>query len=272
VIIDGVDPMNLDERDPFDYFSDENVPNKPEQSSSGDLVNNLRSELQASSEVEPAEDTILQKLNLKLIVGIIIGIVIFCLIVFLLMGPGRSMLERRLVSLKRTAPTYTQQVKATPIPNTKTPDKPTHTITKTSTTWPTNTAIIEAVVTSTQIPASVTPTSDSGCRDVLTITLADVGQTLCVQGTIIETITNPTNFMVIFSTEKGSFYWVTYDLVWSQAELDTIEGFMQRALRLSPESRHIASNIFQAALNSPGTFEQFAAQFYQHFQFQPQMT
>jgi DnaJ like chaperone protein len=57
----------------------------------------------------------------------------------------------------------------------------------------------------------------------------------------------------------------------SQAELDTIEGFMQGDLRLSPESRHIASNIFQAALNSPGTFEQFAAQFYQHFHFQPQM-
>jgi hypothetical protein len=38
---------------------------------------------------------------------------------------------------------------------------------------------------------------------------------------VIETIANPTNFMVIFNTEKGSFYWVTYDLVWSQAELDT---------------------------------------------------
>lgn len=221
VIIDGVDPMNLDERDPFDYFNDENVPIKPEQSSSGNLVNNLRSELQASSEVEPADDTILQKLNLKLIVGIIIGIVILCLIFILLMGPGRSMLERRLVSLKRAAPTYTQQVKVTPIPNTKTPDRPTHTITKNPTTRPTNTATIEAVVMSTQIPASVTPTSDSGCRDVLTVTLADVGQTLCVQGTIIETIANPTNFMVIFSTEKGSFYWVTYDLVWFQAELDT---------------------------------------------------
>ena len=72
--------MNLDERDPFDYFYDEKVPNKPEQSSSGDIVNNLRSELQASSEVEPADDTILQQVNLKLIVGIIIGIVILCLI------------------------------------------------------------------------------------------------------------------------------------------------------------------------------------------------
>jgi DnaJ like chaperone protein len=57
----------------------------------------------------------------------------------------------------------------------------------------------------------------------------------------------------------------------SRTELDTIEGFMQDDLRLSPESRHIASNIFQAALNSPGTFEQFAAQFYQHFHSQPHL-
>jgi hypothetical protein len=27
--------------------------------------------------------------------------------------------------------------------------------------------------------------------------------------------------MVIFSTEKGSFYLVTYDLIWTQGELDT---------------------------------------------------
>jgi hypothetical protein len=51
--------------------------------------------------------------------------------------------------------------------------------------------------------------------------LADVGQTLCVQGTVIKTKANPTDFMVVFSNEKGAFYWVTYDLIWSQGELDT---------------------------------------------------
>jgi hypothetical protein len=55
----------------------------------------------------------------------------------------------------------------------------------------------------------------------LTITLEDVGKTLCVQGTVIETVTKPNYFMVIFSTEPGSLYLVTYDLEWTQGEVDT---------------------------------------------------
>ncbi len=54
-------------------------------------------------------------------------------------------------------------------------------------------------------------------------------------------------------------------------ELDTIEKFMQQDLKLDPHSSQVASNIFQAALNSHVSFEQFASQFYQHFQYQPQM-
>ena len=57
----------------------------------------------------------------------------------------------------------------------------------------------------------------------------------------------------------------------SEAELNTIDTFMKEELRLSPESHHVAVNIFKTALNSPGTFDQFAHQFYQHFQDQPQM-
>ena len=57
----------------------------------------------------------------------------------------------------------------------------------------------------------------------------------------------------------------------SEAELKTIDNFIREELRLSPESHHIAINIFQTALNSPGTFDQFANQFYRHFQDQPQM-
>ncbi len=54
-------------------------------------------------------------------------------------------------------------------------------------------------------------------------------------------------------------------------ELDTIEKFMRRDLKLDSHSYQVASNIFQAALNSHVSFEQFASQFYQHFQYQPQM-
>src|SRR4030042_1650427 len=213
--------MNQEGHDPFDYFRDDTAPKKPEQTSSDDLVNNLRSDLLAASEVEPAEKSIIQQVNPKLLVGIFIGICILCLLLYSLIGPGRSILERKLVSLKRMEATSTKQITPPQITPTDIQVKPSGTPTKIPTVRPTNTVIPEIIVSSTQIQTTTTPTSGSGCRDALTITVADVGQTLCVQGTIIETVTKPTYFMVIFNTEKGSFYWVTYDLVWSQSKLDT---------------------------------------------------
>ncbi len=53
-------------------------------------------------------------------------------------------------------------------------------------------------------------------------------------------------------------------------EINTIERFMMEDLNLDPESRRYARNIFQTALQSHETFEQFATQFYQQFQYQPQ--
>ena len=52
----------------------------------------------------------------------------------------------------------------------------------------------------------------------------------------------------------------------NREEIDSVEKFMLYDLKLEPESRRIAMNIFQAALDSPGTFNEFAAQFYQQFQ------
>jgi len=213
--------MNQEGPDPFDYFRDDTAPKKPEQTSSDDLVNNLRSDLLAASEVEPAKKSIIQEVNPKLIVGIFIGIVILGLILYSLMGPGRTILERKLASLKRMEATSTKQITPTQIPTTDIPVKPSGTPTKIPTVRPTNTVNPEIIVSPTKIQATTTPPSGAGCRDALTITVADVGQTLCVQGTIIETVTKPAYFMVIFNTKKGSFYWVTYDLVWSQAKLDT---------------------------------------------------
>jgi DnaJ like chaperone protein len=57
----------------------------------------------------------------------------------------------------------------------------------------------------------------------------------------------------------------------AQAEVETIDKFMLYDLNLNPQSRQVATSIFQAALHSPGTFEEFAAQFYRQFQSQPQM-
>lgn len=57
----------------------------------------------------------------------------------------------------------------------------------------------------------------------------------------------------------------------SSEEVDAIEAFAAHDLNLSPASREVAFNIFNTALDSPASFEDFAAQFYAHFKNQPQM-
>jgi DnaJ like chaperone protein len=57
----------------------------------------------------------------------------------------------------------------------------------------------------------------------------------------------------------------------SPEEIDSIETFMEKDLRLNVESRQVAVNIFRTALNAPGTFDDFARQFYEEFHDQPQM-
>lgn len=57
----------------------------------------------------------------------------------------------------------------------------------------------------------------------------------------------------------------------SRAEIDSVEDFMATDLQLTPESRQAAVNIFRTALNAPGTFDDFARQFYGQFHGQPQM-
>lgn len=57
----------------------------------------------------------------------------------------------------------------------------------------------------------------------------------------------------------------------TREEIDSIEAFMHKDLRLDAESRNVATNIFRAALNAPGTFDDFSRQFYGQFHDQPQM-
>jgi DnaJ like chaperone protein len=54
-------------------------------------------------------------------------------------------------------------------------------------------------------------------------------------------------------------------------EIDAIEKFMLYDLNLDPESRRVARNIFNAAFESPESFQNFAAQFYNQFRSQHQM-
>ena len=57
----------------------------------------------------------------------------------------------------------------------------------------------------------------------------------------------------------------------SQAEVRTVEEFMNRDLRLDPQSKRVATDIFNTALSSPETFESFAKQFYGEFANRPQL-
>jgi DnaJ like chaperone protein len=57
----------------------------------------------------------------------------------------------------------------------------------------------------------------------------------------------------------------------SKEEVDSIERFMLEDLRLDPQSRRAAMNIFYTATRSPETFEAFAGQFYRQFQQQLQL-
>jgi hypothetical protein len=67
----------------------------------------------------------------------------------------------------------------------------------------------------------LTPTSllaGTGCVNALTITLADIGQTLCVQGIILNLVQQSNASLIAFSAEPGAFYLITYDLVWNKGE------------------------------------------------------
>ena len=57
----------------------------------------------------------------------------------------------------------------------------------------------------------------------------------------------------------------------TEEEVHSIENFMTHDLHLPPGDRKIAVDIFQTAVNSPETFENFATQFYTAFHDQPQL-
>ena len=57
----------------------------------------------------------------------------------------------------------------------------------------------------------------------------------------------------------------------SKEEMASIDRFMVHDLQLNQQSREVAVTIFNTALQSPGSFEAFAQQFYDRFRFQPQL-
>jgi hypothetical protein len=147
---------------------------------------------------------------LRVLLILLILVVVFLAWLFYA-GPGRPTLESVLVSLARR-PTPTSTPTSTRPAATATQVKPSATVAPSRTPTrprPTDTLTPEVVVS---------PTSESGCLDVLAITLEDVGETACVEGTILRAEEHPNGFLIIFSDQKNAFYLVSYDLVWKQAD------------------------------------------------------
>jgi hypothetical protein len=235
-----------EDRKAIKYFSDVNAAKKGEKASVP-FVKTLRADHIPASHAVPAREKITQRLNFKLYVGLMIAILLLILVWYVLAGAGRPLLEQQLVNLMPTATNTVLAMKPTSSPiaiiskdASSTPILsptvlPTHTPYPTNTVRPTSSPTITRTATQISIlptfAPSQTPSPEPVCREATTITLADVGKTLCVQGIIIETIEKPNNFMVIFSNQKGAFYWVSYDMVWSSADLHTcyqLEGTVRQ--------------------------------------------
>lgn len=147
-------------------------------------------------------------------------------------GPGRPGLESRLVALVNLARSYAMPT-STPLP-TERPIPPLPSITPTPTRTPqllsSATPTLPAITPTIPTP---TETAESSCRDFSTLTLDNVGEELCVQGTVVEVIETAGNTLILFGYNPGSFYLVTYDVDWPDGTIGTcyqVTGEVQRLL------------------------------------------
>lgn len=144
------------------------------------------------------------------------------LLVYALVGPGRTWLSSALTALS----SLTAATPAGPPPPTVTP---TVTATATRTPLPTTThtplptltpvsGFPELITTTVSMTPTITLTpTPSDCTPALAVTLDDLGKTLCVTGTVLEVITQDNATLIIFSDERGKFYFVSYDIEWPLA-------------------------------------------------------
>jgi len=183
-----------------------------------------------------------RKKDLKKFLSIGVVFLLICLMVFLVLGPGKPVLKKglNLLSARPTrSPTNGLIIKDTLTPTgalrasittqslaiaTNTPGK--HSATPTALAGFIPTKKVTATNTLTRTPTStssptatleLTPTApvlvENGCTPALSVTLDDVGKTLCVTGTVIFTMQNDTAFSIYFSNDDGYFRIVIYDRV-----------------------------------------------------------
>lgn len=200
-----------------------------------DLGIRLRSEMLPASQASPRFKSYRPRIKAGQIRTFMVVLVLAGLGWLFGLGPGRSLLEKglaELASLYRevTAPTATLTPTDTPLPPSATETRQPTATWKPSWT-PTSPWMIETLVDTPTISPTDTPVSF--CRDFSTITLDDLGQVLCVQGTVVRVVENVGNTLVVFSDEPGTLYLVTYDVVWPDGTIGTcyqITGEIQRLL------------------------------------------
>jgi hypothetical protein len=203
------------------------VTEKQEETNPDNVVTALRQDMVPASDAHPARESIFKRIHLRKATGILLGVIIVLFMLYIGIGPGRPVLEQGLANLADSTLTPTNTLSATvispthsTIAPTRTPLPATQTVSPSPTHRLTNTPVVYTAgkATPTAPPAKAT---EPACREATSITSADAGKTLCVRGTVISTLDHPSGFMVIFSTQPGAFYWISYDLVWSQVKLDT---------------------------------------------------
>jgi len=177
---------------------------------------------------------------------ILIGVVflLFVLLLFLALGPGKPVIRKglNLLSARATrSPTNVFIIKNTltstgalsvskgtqSLPKaTYTPVKPGITSTALIDVIPTQKTTATTTLIRTSTPTSIptatstlefTPTvpvlEENGCTPALSVTLDDVGKTLCVTGMVVFTTQNDTAFSIYFSNDDGYFRIVIYDRI-----------------------------------------------------------
>lgn len=63
-----------------------------------------------------------------------------------------------------------------------------------------------------------TPTQEPSCMPAQSVTLDDVGKTLCVTGVILKLDERESGLLIVFGVARGTFYFVSYDYVWEVAK------------------------------------------------------
>jgi DNA-directed RNA polymerase subunit RPC12/RpoP len=183
-----------------------------------------------------------RKKKFRRLFALILSILLLSLLVFLALGPGKPVLKGlNLLNARSTrSPTTLAMLKGTVTPAGETPAKPTtpalkvsltpvkpsltpiapieakptNKTTATPTPAPTQTEVATVIPT---IIAILEPTSTAtifgpvDCAPALSITMADVGKTLCVTGTVVFTLQSGTSFSIYFSNDDGYFRIVVYD-------------------------------------------------------------